>query len=84
MINLFPKLSMKNKRLIEACASVGCYHCCKIFDPKEIKEYTDNNETCICPHCSADCIVGDKCGFILDEVILNKANKFWFNQGSKV
>jgi hypothetical protein len=79
MINLFPKISMKNRRLIESSSMVGCYHCCKLFHPKEIKEYTDNDETCICPYCSIDCIVGDKCGFILEEEILKKANKYWFN-----
>ena len=70
---------MKNKNIIKQSSSVGCYHCCKIFDPKEVTEYTDNNETGICPHCLADCLVGDKCGFVLDENILIKAKKCWFN-----
>jgi hypothetical protein len=69
---------MKNKKVIEQSANVGCYCCCKIFDPKEIKQYTDGDQTCICPHCNADCLVGDKSGFILNEEILNSAKKYWF------
>lgn len=78
MINLFPKISMKNKNVLQQSQQVGCYHCCKIFDSKEINYYTDNEETGVCPYCKIDCLVGDKCGFSLDEEILKKANKFWF------
>lgn len=78
MINLFPKISMNNKTTLSLSNKVGCYHCCKIFYSKEVKSYTDNNKTAICPYCNVDCLVGDNCGFDLNENIIKKANLSWF------
>ena len=78
MIFQFPNLAINNRQVIEQSELVGCYHCLKIFEPKEVKEYTDNKKTSICPYCNVDAVIGDKCGFILNEEILIKANKFWF------
>lgn len=77
-INQFPQLSMKNRPLVEQSTSAGCFHCCKIFAITEITKYTDNNKTCLCPHCDIDSVVGNMCGFELTEDILKKAHAFWF------
>ena len=50
----------------------------KIYEKQEIKEYTDNNETAICPYCQVDSVIGDSLGFPLNQQILGRANKFWF------
>lgn len=78
-INQFPQLSMKNRSLVEQSTSVGCFHCCKIFAASEIKKYTDQDKTCLCPFCEIDSIVSDKCGFVLNEEIIKKAHDYWFN-----
>jgi hypothetical protein len=74
----FPILSMKNRKLVEQSTSAGCFHCMKIFDVKEIKEYTDQDKTVICPLCGVDSVVGNMCGFELTEDILKKAHHFWY------
>ena len=79
MITIFPRIAMKNRKMIEQSSLVGCYSCCKIFDSKDVKEYTDRNETALCPHCNVDCLVGNQCGFVLEESILIKARQYWFN-----
>lgn len=78
MINLLPKLSIKNKNIINQATKVGCYHCCKIFTPAEITNFTDNDQTAICPFCSVDCVVTEDQGLKLSEEFLKKARNFWF------
>jgi hypothetical protein len=70
--------SMKNKALLEISNNAGCYHCCKIFTKNEIKEYTDEGQTVLCPHCSVDSVVGDASGYNISEENLKLAHKYWF------
>lgn len=71
---------MKNRRLVEQSTKAGCYCCLKIFDVSEIKNYTDEDQTVICPYCEVDAVVGNMCGFALDEAILKKAQQYWFTK----
>ena len=80
MIYQFPTIAMKNKRLIEQSNNAGCFKCIKIFSKSEVKDYTDNNQTVLCPYCGIDSVVGDMCGFELSEEILQKANAFWYTK----
>lgn len=77
MIYNFPSLAFKNRKLIESSFFVGCFHCLKIYKKEEIVQYTDKEQTAICPYCKIDAIIGDNCGFDLNENILQKANKYW-------
>lgn len=77
MIQLFPTLAMNNRRLINDDA--GCFHCCQMFKKEEIKEYTDGDQTAICPRCGVDCVIPKGCGFDLTEEMLQKGKQFWFN-----
>lgn len=79
-INQFPQLSMKNRRMVEQSTIAGCYHCCKLFPISEIKKYTDEGKTCICPFCDIDSVVGNMCGFELTEETIKKGHDFWFNK----
>lgn len=79
-ISQFPVMAMKNRHLVEQSTKAGCYCCLKIFDVKEIKDYTDDDKTVICPYCEVDSVVGNMCGFTLDEAILKKAHQFWFEK----
>jgi hypothetical protein len=79
-ITQFPTLAMNNRKLVEQSVKAGCFHCLKIFNVSEIKNYTDNEKTIICPLCGIDSIVGDMCGFELSEEILQKAHQFWYKK----
>lgn len=74
-----PKFALKNRREIESSTLAGCFSCVKTFDPKEVKEYTDQDQTCVCPHCGVDAVVGDL-GLVgeLTEEKLRKAKFYWF------
>ena len=79
-ITQFPTLALKNRQLVEQSTKAGCFHCLKIFNVSEIKDYTDNEKTIICPSCGIDSVVGDMCGFELSEDILKKARQFWYGK----
>lgn len=83
MISQFPVLSIKNEQLVKQSQKVGCYHCCKVFESSEIKEFTDNGKTCLCPYCKVDSIIGEifdlqSSSFKLTEELLKQANKVLF------
>lgn len=56
-IKKFPKLSFKNKEQLQKIENACCYFCQKDVIVKDIKEWTDDGETAICPHCNVDAVV---------------------------
>lgn len=66
-------LAFKNKQTIANLSEVGCYHCLKVFNTQEIKEWTDNSETAICPYCNVDSILPET-----DPSILKECQTYWF------
>lgn len=59
-------------------SSCGCFHCLNIFNSSEIKEWTDDNDTAICPYCQTDAVLSETDGIIIDKELLEKAKKYWF------
>ena len=55
--------SYRNRRALEQADVCGCFHCLKIFSPKEIAEYVDDHQTAICPYCAVDAVIGENSGF---------------------
>ena len=72
------KFAMHNKKELLNAVICGCFHCMTIFDPKEIKEWTDENDTAICPFCNNDAILSETDDIHLDKETLNKLNVYWF------
>lgn len=79
-VSQFPFFALKNKSIIDLSIIVGCFHCMKIFDKSEIKNYTDNGQTIICPLCQVDSVVGNACGIEVSEQLLKQANDFWYKK----
>ena len=59
--------SFKNRELLNTATSCGCYYCGKIYTPTEIKEWTDNNQTAICPYCGIDAVLDNPTLDLLEE-----------------
>lgn len=58
----------------------GCFSCCSIFRPYEIKEFiTDDKETAICPYCYEAAIIGSYSGFPIVKEFLEAMNEQWFD-----
>jgi hypothetical protein len=75
-----PKRSFKNKSLIKSCNNCGCYNCKNIISSKEIKIWTDNWETAICPKCGIDSIIPESSDFKLNEEFLSEVHDYWLKQ----
>lgn len=73
-----PLFVMNNRELQKMSTNAGCYHCCKTFLASEVKSYTDQEKTALCPFCDIDAVIFDCIGFNLTEANLTKANKYWF------
>lgn len=66
------KFAMKNKDiLIDYCS---CYYCLKQFRKNEIKEWTDQGETALCPYCHIDSVIPDH----YPEDFLQSIHAYWF------
>lgn len=72
------KFAMHNRKDIERAQICGCFHCMKIFASSEVKEWTDNEDTALCPHCSVDAVLPELLDYKLSEEILKKLNTYWF------
>ena len=62
----------------------GCFYCLKIFSPKEIKiwlqdEHGDPLGTAICPYCGIDSVIGESSGFSITQEFLRRMERYWFN-----
>lgn len=72
-------LSMFNRRKIEkkghAC---GCFHCSEQYDSSEIKAWTDNKRTALCPYCGIDSVLFENTEYPLTTSLLNQMHSAWF------
>jgi hypothetical protein len=69
-----PKLAWKNKNKVQASQTVECYLCLNIYPSKDIKDWTDNGTTAICPHCQCDTVLAEG----LNQEQLKQIRDFWF------
>jgi hypothetical protein len=68
---------------VEASEMCGCFYCCSMFNPKEIKEWVDENaqgvgQTAMCPRCGIDSVIGSSAGFPIQPEFLATMKSFWF------
>lgn len=70
LIKNAPIRAMKNRKRLQG--SCGCYRCLENFDVSEIKEWTDGNETAICPKCCVDSVLD-----IDNKELLKAIQSYW-------
>ena len=59
--------------------SCGCFDCLSIFQPSDIKEWTDSQETALCPKCGIDSVIGDESGYPITKEFLLLMQKHWLD-----
>lgn len=74
------KLSSYHKDMLVGHKKCGCFYCLKTYNPKEIKEWVDNDSTAICPHCGVDAVLPENPGYVLNKDFLKEMHQHWFSQ----
>lgn len=59
--------SFKNKPGLMLSKNCGCFYCLKIYDTKQIINWTDEEETALCFYCGVDTVIGDSTGFPVED-----------------
>ena len=68
-----------NYKELEKSKICGCFHCKKVFNPREINEWIQDSElTAVCPHCNIDSIIGDASGYSITKKFLKEMYEYWF------
>ena len=74
------KHTTRHRDEVEKSKAIGCFYCLKTFDPKEIENWLEAEDTALCPYCSIDSVIGDASGYpVGDEKFLREMNEFWFS-----
>jgi hypothetical protein len=67
----------------------GCFYCCAIFPPTEIRNWIDpapemvqevgrEGQTARCPRCGIDSVIGDRSGYPITQDFLERMRTYWF------
>ena len=48
----------------------GCLHCCKVFNPKGILDWYDDESIEVCPYCYIDSVICKSSGYEITEEFL--------------
>jgi hypothetical protein len=70
--------SSMHRAEIMASTICGCFYCWHIFPLGDITEWTDDEQTAICPKCGIDSVIGDKSGFEISGQFLTHMKSYWF------
>lgn len=65
---------------IEASGMCGCFYCCELFKPTMIDDWTDEEQTALCPNCGIDSVIGDKSGYPIEKYFMRLMHRRWFDR----
>ena len=70
--------SIHNRKALERDSKCGCFYCLKVYNPTEITEWCDKNDTALCANCGIDSVIPESAGYPLTEEFLKSMRDFWF------
>jgi hypothetical protein len=70
--------SARHRAELLASDLCGCFYCGATFTATEIVDWTDGEQTALCPRCGIDSVIGSAAGFPLTKEFLDGMNKYWF------
>jgi hypothetical protein len=70
--------SIRHRAEIEASDRCGCFYCLRIFGREQIEEWTDDDDTALCPHCGIDAVLGNASGYEISTPFLSQMHAAWF------
>lgn len=72
------KHSSYHRKELSASKRCGCFYCLKIFSYNDIYDWTDNNDTALCPECGIDSVIGDASGHSIEPFFLQAMHTYFF------
>jgi hypothetical protein len=77
------KHSSGHREEILDSVSCGCFHCCRIYGPGEIRSWIDEHDgvgmTALCPRCGIDSVIGSASGYPITADFLLMMRKYYFS-----
>ncbi len=70
--------SSKHRSEILKSDLCGCFYCEKTFEPSEIVDWIDDQQTALCPKCGIDSVIGSASGFPISKDFLHEMCEYWF------
>ncbi len=70
--------SSRHRTEILSSKVCACFYCRESFAPDEIDEWTDDDQTALCPKCGIDSVIGSTAGFPLTREFLEEMHGYWF------
>lgn len=77
MVKDAPLQAFKNRKTLEVSGSCGCFGCQKMFPFAEVKSWTDQYQTALCPHCEREAVLPVE--FFVNVVNLKAINDHWLS-----
>lgn len=68
----------KNRTELAKSSTCGCFYCLEIYEPCEITEWVDEDQTAIGAKCPVDSVIGSASGHRLTKQFLEKMHERWF------
>jgi hypothetical protein len=68
------RMSSHHSDMVEASQTCGCFYCGLLFKPSEIKAWTDDGTTALCPGCCIDSVLPNE----PTAEVLQQMKDFWF------
>ncbi len=71
-------LCTRNREMLLNRDKCGCFYCLSIYDPAEIKDWTDDGKTALCPCCGIDSVIYETEQYPLTTEFLKEMHDYWF------
>lgn len=72
------KHAIYNREKVEKTDLCGCFYCKRTFSPQEIKEWTDDEKTAICPYCNVDAVICNDSHYAFTQEDLEILHQYYF------
>ena len=72
------RYSSKHRAQLAASEKCGCFYCLNVFVVEQVSEWTDRQDTALCPYCETDAVIGSAAGFPLTRAFLREMRQHWF------
>lgn len=60
------------------CYVCGCFYCLAVYSPSAITEWTDYDDSALCPKCGIDSVLAEDSGYPITTAFLTRMYARWF------